>query len=361
VINMKKPNFFSQMFDHVSIQDRINFARHLSLVIKAGLPVYEGLKIVQEQTESNVLKKVVGDLIIDINNGKFLADGLQKYEYLFGAFFVNIVRVGETSGTLAKNLVYLAEELRRSKSLESKVRSALVYPIVILCATIAVAGFLTFFVFPKLIPVFASMNIQLPITTRILLAVLAFLKSDGIYALLGAIALIVALRMVVKRFNSIRYATDQMLFFVPVLSDLVVNINMVNFTRVLGLLLKSGVKIVEALDITANTFDNLVYRQLLVTSEEEIKKGGQLGPYLASHKHFFPPLVCGMVRIGESTGNLEDNLEYLAGYYDEDVDVKLHSLTSLIEPIMLLLMGLLVGFVALSIITPIYSISQGIK
>ena len=348
---MATPGFFSRTFDSISIQDRINFARHLSLVIKAGLPVFEGLKIIQEQTESDVLKKVITSLIEDVNSGKFLADGLQKYEHLFGNFFINIVRVGESSGTLSKNLIYLAEELRRSKELEGKVRSAMVYPMVILCATIAVAGFLTFFVFPK----------QLPITTRILLAVLAFLTHYGIILLIAVIILVVVMRIMVKQVIPVKYIFDRSLFFVPVLSDLVVNVNMVNFTRVLGLLLKSGVKIVEALDITAHTFGNLVYQRLLVDSEEEIKKGAQLGAYLTKHKHFFPPLVSGMVRIGESTGNLEDNLEYLSDYYDGEVDTKLHSLTSLIEPLMLLMMGLLVGFVALSIITPIYSISAGIK
>ncbi len=358
---MAKPSFFSRVFDNISIQDRINFARHLSLVIKAGLPVYEGLKIIEEQTESPILKKTIKNLIEDVNSGKFLADGLQKYEYLFGSFFVNIVRVGESSGTLAKNLLYLAEELRRSKELQGKVRSAMVYPIVILCATLGVAGFLTFYIFPKLVPVFAGMSVQLPLTTRMLLAALAFMKSDGLWGLALVVILIIGIRILLREVVSVKYFSDRFLFFIPVLSDLIVNINMVNFTRVLGLLLKSGVKIVEALDITANTFGNLVYKRLLADSENSIKQGGQLGIYLAEHKHFFPPLVCGMVRIGETTGNLEDNLAYLAEYYDDEVDSKLKSLTSLIEPIMLLFMGLLVGFVALSIITPIYSISQGIK
>lgn len=358
---MAKATFFSKVFDRISIQDRINFARHLSLVIKAGLPTFEGLKIIQDQTESPVMKKVIADLIENVNSGKFLADGLQEYEHLFGNFFINIVRVGESSGTLAKNLIYLAEELRRSKELQGKVRSAMVYPMVILCATIAVAGFLTFFVFPKLIPVFASMNVQLPVTTRILLAILAFLQHYGVITLLALVVLIIGLRIMVKQLKPLKYIVDSGLFFVPVVSDLVVNVNMVNMTRVLGLLLKSGVKIVEALDITANTFGNSVYKRLLIASEDEIKKGGQLGVYLSQHKRYFPPLVAGMVRIGESTGNLEDNLVYLAEYYDGEVDSKLHSLTSLIEPLMLLVMGLIVGFVALSIITPIYSISQGIN
>lgn len=355
------PGLFSKLFDRITVQDRINFARHLSLVIKAGLPIFEGLKIIQVQTESPVLKRVVSSLMDDVNNGKFLADGLEKYEHLFGPFFVNIVRVGESSGTLSKNLLYLADELGRQKALQGKVRSAMIYPLVILVATIGVAGFLTFYVFPKLIPVFGSLNVQLPITTRVLLATLDFLRDYGLYVLGGAILVIIVARIVMKRVTPVRYFFNACLVYIPVVEDLTVAVNMVNFTRVLGLLLKSGVKIVEALDITRATFSNLVYKNIIQKSREEIQKGGQLGAYLATEKRFFPPLVSGMVSIGERTGNLEDNLEYLATYYDDEVDTKLHSLTSLIEPLMLLMMGLLVGFVALSIITPIYSISQGIS
>jgi type II secretory pathway component PulF len=352
---------FSKLFDRITVQDRINFARHLSLVIKAGLPIFEGLKIIQVQTESQVLKRVVGSLMDDVNNGKFLADGLEKYEHLFGPFFVNIVRVGESSGTLSKNLLYLADELGRQKELQGKVRSAMIYPLVILCATLGVAGFLTFYVFPKLIPVFGSLNVQLPITTRVLLTTLDFLRNYGLYVLGGLILFIIVARIVMKRVTPVRYFLNACLVYIPVVEDLTVAVNMVNFTRVLGLLLKSGVKIVEALDITRATFSNLVYKNIIEHAREEIQKGGQLGAYLGGEKRFFPPLVSGMVSIGERTGNLEDNLEYLATYYDDEVDTKLHSLTSLIEPLMLLFMGLLVGFVALSIITPIYSISQGIS
>jgi type II secretory pathway component PulF len=203
--------------------------------------------------------------------------------------------------------------------------------------------------------------VQLPFTTRLLLSTLNFLRDYGLYTLGGVIVFLIVARVIFKRVTPVRYFFDRLLFVVPVVSDLTISVNMVNFTRVLGLLLKSGVKIVEAIDITRNTFANLVYKRVLANAGEETRKGGQLGVYLASQKSFFTPLVYGMVRIGESTGNLEENLEYLAEYYDDEVDTKLHSLTSLIEPLMLLMMGLLVGFVALSIITPIYSISQGIK
>lgn len=360
MVKSNAPGIISRLFDRITFQDRINFARHLSLVIKAGLPIFEGLKIIQTQTESSILKKVVGVLMDDVNSGKFLADGLQKFDYLFGSFFVNIVRVGEASGTLSKNLLYLADELRREKELQTKVRSAMVYPLVILVATIGVAGFLTFYVFPKLVPVFGSLNVELPVTTRILLSSLTFMREYGFVALLGSLIFIVIFRFVIKKVTPIRYLINQSFVYIPVVSDLTVSINAVNFSRVLSLLLKSGVKIVEALQITKNTFNNLVYQRIMEQAAEEMKKGGQLGAFLVPRKRYFPPLVSGMVRIGESTGNLEDNLEYLAQYYDEEVDTKLHSLTSLVEPLMLLVMGLLVGFVALSIITPIYSISQGI-
>ena len=358
---MPNPSGFSKLFDKISLQDRINFARHLSLVVRAGMPVYEGLKIIQSQTESKVLRKVLDSLILDVNNGKFLADGLARYQYLFGDFFVNIVRVGESSGTLAKNLLYLADELNRSKGLESKVRSAMVYPLVILCATFAIAGFLTFYILPKLIPVFANLNVKLPATTLALLATVHFLQNDGLYVLIGIILFSIGFKFLLAKVKLARYLFDRSVLSVPVVGDLNVGVSMVNFCRVLGLLLKSGVKIVEALNITAATFDNLVYRGIILDLGEKVRTGGQIGTYLGAHKNLFPPLMSGMIFIGESTGNLEENLEYLATYYDEEVDTKLHSLTALIEPLMLLVMGLLVGFVALSIITPIYSISSGIK
>jgi type IV pilus assembly protein PilC len=356
-----KSDSFLNIFTHVALQDKINFARHLSLVIKAGLPANKGLQIIQSQTESPILREVIESLMTDVNNGKSLADGLERYESLFGGFFVNIVRVGESSGTLSKNLLYLADELKRSKELEGKVRSAMIYPLVILVATIGVASFLTFYVFPKLIPVFASLNVKLPITTQIMLAILSFMQHYGLYALGAIIVILFVGRIAVKRSHATRYFIDTVILHLPVISSLSINVNMVNFTRVLSLLLKSGVPIVEGLRITSATFTNEVYTKVLLASTEEVSKGGQLGTYLAKDKHLFPPLISGMILIGEDTGNLEDNLEYLSGYFDDEVDTRLHALTSLIEPIMLLAMGLLVGFVALSIITPIYSIAQGIK
>ncbi|HUZ92532.1 MAG TPA: type II secretion system F family protein [Candidatus Paceibacterota bacterium] len=349
------------LFASISTQDEINFARHLSIVIKAGIPLYQGLAVIEPQTESPTLKKIIGQLISDVGNGRFLADGLARYESVFGPFFVNIVRVGEASGTLSQNLMYLADELRKSRELSSKVRSAMVYPMVIFAATIGMVGFLTFFIFPKLLPALRGLNVALPASTLALIAIVNFLKAYGIVVLVAAAAIAIAVKLLIQKVKPVRYAIDRMILFIPVLSALSMNLNVVNFTRVFGLLLKSGMRIVEAVRITAHTSNNLVYERALLEAAESVQKGGQLADYLTTHKSIFPQLLSGMVKIGEDTGSLEDNLAYLSSYFEEEVDMKLHTLTSLLEPIMLLLMGGMVGFVAISIITPIYSIAQGIS
>ncbi len=349
------------IFDSLKTQEKINFARHLAIVIKAGIPLYQGLNIIKPQTESRTLKKILTQIIRDIGNGRFLADALARYEDAFGMFFVNIVRVGESSGTLAQNLLYLADELKKAKDLQSKVRSAMVYPLMILLATIGVTGFLTFFIFPKLLPVLNGLNVALPASTLALIAVVDFLKNYGIELAIAIPIFILLVNFILKKVEPLRYAAHRVIFILPVVSTLTINLNMVNFARVLALLLKSGMRIVEAVKITANTCDNLVYRRALLEGSESLRKGGQLADYLTLHKKIFPQLLSGMVKIGEDTGSLEGNLGYLSAYYEEEVDYKLHTLTSLLEPIMLLFMGLLVGFVAISIITPIYSIAGGIK
>lgn len=358
----KKPihKAFAAFFERLPVQDKINFSRHLAIVIKAGLPLIEGLRIIRSQTKSKTLNEILDNLVEEVDKGQSLADGLEAHKHVFGDFFINIVRVGETSGTLSQNLIYLSEELKKAKELRSKIKSAMVYPIVILVATIAITGFLTFVVFPKIIPIFTGLNVELPATTVFLINTLEFAKTKGWIVLVTLVAVFVGLKFAM-RLRAVKYFFDRLVFFVPVLSQLVINVNMTNFARILALLLKSGIRIVEAVTITGNTFSNLVYKRILLNADEEIKRGQQLAVCLEQHKKFFPLLLSGMVKIGENTGNLEDNLFYLAEYYIDEVDNKIHALTTLLEPIMLLIMGIFVGFVAISIIMPIYSISQGLS
>lgn len=346
-------------FRRVSTQEKINFARHLSIVIKAGLPILEGLRMIRKQTVPRNLLRVIDQVIIDVSNGQFLATSLERFPEVFDGFFVNIVRVGEASGTLAGNLLYLAEEMKKSHDLINKVRSAMVYPLIIMLATVSLTSFLVFFVFPKILPIFASLHVQLPLPTKILIVVAEFFLANFPWILAGLIVVFMGLKILLS-IDPVRFLLDKALFALPIFSELTIEINMANFTRVLAVLLKGGIKIVEALNVTALTFDNLVYRRELALAAEEIKKGGQLAKYLSLHKRIFPPLLSGLIEIGENTGNLEDNLNYLSEYYREEAELSIKNLTILIEPMMLLVMGLIVGFVAISIITPIYSITQGV-
>ncbi|MDP2599073.1 MAG: type II secretion system F family protein, partial [Candidatus Liptonbacteria bacterium] len=242
--------FFGGLLSDVSIQDKVNFARHLSIVIKAGLPILEGLKMIQKQTPSKGLVSIIRQVTVDVSNGQFLAASLARFPAVFDGFFVNVVRVGEASGTLASNLLYLADELKKAHDLKSKVRSAMVYPVIIMFATIGLTSFLVFFAFPKILPIFASLHVELPITTRILILTSSFLLANGLYVLAGLVIFAIVLRILFM-IPIFRYIADKALFYVPIFSGLTVNINMANLSRILSVLLKGGIKIVEAVNITA--------------------------------------------------------------------------------------------------------------
>jgi type IV pilus assembly protein PilC len=347
-------------FDKISDQDKIDFARHLAIIIKAGIPLYDGLVIIKKQSDSPALIKVLGQLSVDVSNGRFLADGLERYKAAFGDFFISVIRVGEASGTLAQNLLYLSDETKKRKNLEKKIRSAMVYPSIILIATLGVTVFLAFFVFPRLLPMLRGLNVKMPASTLLLMAIVNFLTKYGIYVVAIAAVIVFIFRYLLRHVTSFRYFLHRLILATPALSKSSVSLNMVNFARIFSLLLKSGIKIAEALIITSRTFDNLVYRRFIEEASQEIRRGGELAPFLARQAVLFPPFVTGMIQIGEATGNLDENLIYVSEYYEEEMNYKLDALTSFIEPVMLLFMGLLVGFVAISIITPMYSISGGI-
>ena len=201
---MKKFSFRIKLFESIPVQEQINFARHLSIVIKAGLPLYQGLKIIHDQSESRLLKTIVDQVMVDVNSGRFLADSLERYRNVFGDFFINIIRVGESSGTLSQNLTYLAEELKKAKSLKGKVKSAMVYPIIIMVTTIGVTGFLTFYVFPKLLPVFTGLKVQLPASTVALIAIVDFVKHYGVYLAITIFVLVLVIKILVKKLQDFK-------------------------------------------------------------------------------------------------------------------------------------------------------------
>jgi len=353
------PTFVSRV--RLSVNEQMIFAKRLSFLVGAGVPLMEGLYILKDQARSGRITRLYESIIKDVSNGQFLSTGLAKHSTTFGVFAINIIRVGELSGTLSQNLAYLAEELRKRYLLRKKVIASLVYPIVVTIATLGVTGLLTVYIFPKVMPIFVSLNVNLPITTRVLLGISVFLQSYGLWLIGGIILFIIGVSILRTRVYGFRFATDRIILLLPITGRIALYYNMANFCRTLGIQLKSGFTLSEALAVTGETLENRVYRNLCKNLASDILSGKRLSIALEKFPRHFPHMTTHMVRIGEQTGNLSETLIYLSDMYEAEVDDLTKNLSSAIEPLLMVIMGLVVGFVAVSVITPIYEVTQNLQ
>ncbi len=345
----------------LSVTEQMLFAKRLSFLIGASISVVECFQVLQEQARSVRVRYVYERIRGDLSSGQYLHTSLKKFGTAFGSFAINLIKVGELSGSLSQNLAYLAEEMKKRHLLQKKLIGALVYPVIITIATLGITGLLTVFIFPKIMPIFASLNVELPLTTQILLAVSLFLRENGMWVVLGSVVGLIVISMLYKKVPTVRHVLDQVSLVLPVIGPLSRSYHMANFCRTLGLLLKSGMTLLEATIIMSDTMDNVVFGRALLQVAEGIKTGKQLSIMLAHHKELFPSMMTHMIGIGERTGNLSNTLIYLSDYYEVEVDDMTRNLSSAIEPILMVVMGLLVGLVAVSVITPIYEITQKIS
>lgn len=349
----KKPMFF-----RLSMEEQMLFAKRLGIMLKAGVPILDALKMMQKQTTSKPSQYVLNDLVKGVEQGQFLHVKLEQYRQYFGDFAINIVKVGEVSGTLHENLSYLSEEIKKKKELRRKVISALVYPLFIVTATIGITILLTVYVFPKILPILQNFTTDLPVTTRILIFVSHAMLHWGWLMALVVVAFGILFAWLIRTKERFSLWVDGMLLKIPVFGRLFQFYYMANFCRTLGILLQSDVRIVEATNITAKTATNLVYRNAFEELAIGITKGEKIAGFLEKNMKLFPAMVGQMVTVGESTGKLSESLLYLAEIYEAEVDELTKNLSTAIEPMLMIFMGLLVGFIAVSIITPIYSFTQ---
>jgi type II secretory pathway component PulF len=286
-----------------------------------------------------------------------LSGSLAKLKGAFGDFAVNIIKVGEQSGILSQNLDYLAEELGKKQQMRRKILGALFYPIFIVAATLVLILVLTIFVFPKVLPIFSSVNLSLPISTKILIFVSGFLIKFGLPLLLLLVASAAAFIFFMKR-PGFKMFIERLVLKTPLAGSISRNYYLSNFCRTLGLLLKGDARLDKAIRITAGATENLVYRRELENAAGFVDKGGKISEYLESRPGLFPDMLSHMVAIGETAGNLSETFLYLADMQENEVDELTKNLSALIEPALMVFLGLLVGFVAISIITPIYGVTQ---
>ncbi len=347
-------------FLRFSIKEQVLFAKRLSFLVKAGVSLVEGLTLIRNQTKSKRKQKVYDTITADVNAGQFLSHAMQPYRHLFGDYSINIIRVGEQAGVLSENLIYLADELAKRQTLQRKVRGALVYPIFITIATFGVTGLLTVYIFPKIMPIFSSLNIALPLSTRILLAVSTYLQHWGIHTIIGVIAFFVLFAVVRKTVHPVQVATDWFLLRLPLVGTMMRAYNAANFCRTLGLTVYAGVHLTEAVYITADVTKNTIYKNAYRKLAEGVMRGERISSNLAQYKSIFPDILPHMILVGETTGSLSSTLGYLSELYETELDEQTKNLSNSLEPILLMTMGVLVGIIAISVITPIYEVTKSI-
>jgi type IV pilus assembly protein PilC len=340
-----------------SQKEQILFAKRMGFLMKAGVPILESLILLKKQIKSKGANKIFEQMILDVSSGQFLSNSLARFRGTFGDFAVSIIKVGEQSGILAENLNYLSEELRKKQQLRRKILGALFYPVFIVAATLILTFILMIFVFPKVLPIFSSVNLDLPISTKILIFVSGILIKFGFVLLLSAITAVIGFVFLIKR-PKFRIFIEGLVLKIPLAGKISQNYYLSNFCRTLGLLLKGDAKLDSAIRITASATENLVYRRELENAARFVDKGGKISGYLESRPRLFPDMLSHMVAVGETAGNLSETFLYLAGIYEGEVDELTKNLSGLVEPVLMVFMGLLVGFVAVSIITPIYAVTQ---
>ena len=344
----------------VSGLDKMLFAKHLAIMIKAGLTIREGVETILDQAKSPKFKKALKEIIKHLDNGEPLGKALARYPHIFSELFINMIKIGEASGTLEENLNHLAEHLEKENELRKKIIAASIYPVLILAATSALSIFLALYIMPKLIPLFESFNVELPLPTVILLFIVKSIQNQGVLVLSGLVALIVFI-IFIGRLKPVKLYYHQLFIKVPILGPVARNTNLAQFTRTLGTLLKSGISVVEAIEITSKTTRNLIYRQALEKTSANVKKGKPISFFFKSKEYLFPATVTRMVGVGEKSGHLEETLVYLAEFYEKEVDNTTKNLSSILEPVLLIFIGFIVAFVAISVILPIYNITRGLR
>jgi type II secretory pathway component PulF len=346
-------------FPGMSTQEQIIFIKRLAILVKSGVSIVLALDMLQRQSSARESRKIIADLRDCVEVGQSLAKAMGNYGKVFGKFAVSIVQIGEMSGTLTQNLDYLADDLKKKQELKRNIVGALIYPAFILVATIGIVVLLTAYVFPKILPVFQSFRTSLPWSTRTLIAVSLFMQHYWMY-LLGGLAVLAVLIGTLRKNPAIKLCFDRVALRAPLIGPMFKRYHITNFSRTLGLLLKSDIGIIQALRITGETSGNGAYRAAFSWIIDRVARGESISQNMEKNKFLFPPLVSQMVGVGEMTGNLSSSLMYLAEIYEDEMNNSTKNLSTSIEPVLMIFMGVLVGFIAISIITPIYGITQSL-
>lgn len=341
----------------VSAKDLVIFSRQLSILVSASIPLVQSLKILKQQT-SKKINKIVSEIVDDVEGGGRFSDALSKHPGAFDDFYVHIIRSGETSGKLDDVLLYLADQMEKDYDLASRIRNAMIYPIFILSGLAVVGTIMMVFVVPKLTAILRESGTQLPLATRVLISVSEFFVGFWWLILILFVGVIVSFRAFIARANG-KYIWDLFKLRLPIFGALAQEIAIVRFARSLNTLVTGGVTLTRGFKIVADVVGNSVYKKILLETVKEVEGGNPITSVF-SKSPYVPSMVTQMLNVGEKTGKLDVILDKIAAFYTREIDNLLRNLVTLIEPLVMVIMGVGVGMMIAAIILPMYNLASAI-
>ncbi|MFH0873657.1 MAG: type II secretion system F family protein [Candidatus Komeilibacteria bacterium] len=345
-------------FGLVSLDQKMLFTKHLSLMLKSGMPVNEAIATLVKDNKGH-FRWVLRKILSSIEGGNHLTDSLALFPQVFDGFYLNMVKIGEESGTLERSLVNLADHLKKTHDLRNKIQAALLYPIIILTAMTGLGFSLSIFVLPKLAGLFSSLGSELPWSTRALITTSQFISNHWQSIIAWFVCALIAI-FILRRLRPVKRIFHAIALHSPIVAKFSRTMNVASFSRSVGLLLTSGITLDKALEIVGGNIYNVYYQDDINFFLEQVKRGESMGEVMKSRTSRFPLIVSHMIKVGEQSGNLAETFDYLANFYEDDLDNISKNLSGVLEPILLIVMGAAVGFIAFSVITPIYDFTTSV-
>ncbi|MEA3323163.1 MAG: type II secretion system F family protein [Patescibacteria group bacterium] len=344
-----------RMTSSVNQKDMLLFYREFATLVGAKIPIAPALKTIHEQTENAQLRTVVLEIASDVEDGMSISESFAKHENVFTTLAVSMIRAGEVSGNLQGAIEFVAESAEQNYQLKSKIRGALMYPIFVISVA-GVIGFLTMtWILPKLTGVIVELDVEIPWYTNVMIKIGDFMQAYWWAVIIVIVGVIVASIYYIRSEDGSK-EWDRIKLKLPVIGKLFKYVYITRFTENLSVLLKGGIPIVKALIIVADVVDNIVYKNIILKAAQDVKKGGEINAEFFKHDEF-PPMVSSMIKIGEETGRLGEILEDIARFYNAEVDQITRNLSSIIEPILIVVLGIGVGVLVFSVLLPIYNIA----
>ncbi|MBP6857928.1 MAG: type II secretion system F family protein [Candidatus Pacebacteria bacterium] len=355
-----KLNSISFGAGNIKLSEKILMTKNLSGMLKAGLSISRALQVLSKQTRNKYFKQIIEDLSETINKGGTFSDGLAKYPKVFSALFVAMVKAGEESGGLPNTLSEIGVTLEKSYALNKKIKSAMMYPSIILGAIFIIGILMFVYVVPTLTKTFKELGTELPASTKIVVWISDTLANNFLFVVLGIVSVVFIVIFALKN-AKVKRKIDWLVIRLPVIGTIVKEVNTARTTRTMSSLLSSGVSIGRAIGITKEVLQNVYYKAVLAEVEEVVQKGVPISSVFKAQTKLYPVMMGEMIEVGEETGNLGDMLLEVATFYETEVDNKTKDLSTIIEPVLMIFIGVAVGFFAISMLSPMYSIMDSIN